>query len=121
MAVKSMYDVLMTSRDRTAAKRSGPQADPGAASKGQADAGQPDTEQAGTERVSRQREAGEATRRETRRRLLAAAQSEFSERGYVAATVARIASRAGVSVQSLQRLGQQAEPAARGHGGRRDR
>jgi AcrR family transcriptional regulator len=51
--------------------------------------------------VSRQREAGEVTRRETRRRLLAAARAEFAERGYAAATVTRIAGRAGVSVQSL--------------------
>ena len=52
-------------------------------------------------RVSRQREAGEATRRETRRRLLAAAKAEFAERGYAAATVIRIAERADLSVQSL--------------------
>ena len=52
-------------------------------------------------RVSRQREAGEATRRETRRRLLAAAKAEFAERGYAAATVIRIADRADVSVQTL--------------------
>jgi AcrR family transcriptional regulator len=52
-------------------------------------------------RVSRQREAGEATRRETRRRLLAAARAEFADRGYAAATVIRIAERAGVSVQTL--------------------
>jgi AcrR family transcriptional regulator len=52
-------------------------------------------------RVSRQREAGEATRRETRRRLLAAAEAEFAERGYAAATVIRIAERADVSVQTL--------------------
>jgi AcrR family transcriptional regulator len=96
MIVKSMYDAVMTSRDRTAAKRSRPQAGPVSANKGSADMGQ-----AGTGRVSRQREAGEVTRRETRRRLLAAARAEFSERGYVPATVARIASRAGVSVQSL--------------------
>lgn len=57
--------------------------------------------QAGPLRVSRQAEAGEVTRRETRRRLLAAADAEFAERGYAAATVARIARRAGVSVQSL--------------------
>jgi AcrR family transcriptional regulator len=50
---------------------------------------------------SRQREAGEVTRRETRRRLLAAARDEFAERGYAAATVSRIAQRAGVSVQTL--------------------
>jgi AcrR family transcriptional regulator len=52
-------------------------------------------------RVSRQQEAGEVTRRETRRRLLAAARAEFADRGYAAATVARIADRAGVSVQTL--------------------
>ncbi len=52
-------------------------------------------------RVSRQREAGEVTRRETRRRLVAAARAEFAERGYAAATVIRIAERAGVSVQTL--------------------
>jgi AcrR family transcriptional regulator len=52
-------------------------------------------------RVSRQRQAGEATRRETRRRLLAAAKAEFAERGYAAATVIRIAERADVSVQTL--------------------
>jgi AcrR family transcriptional regulator len=52
-------------------------------------------------RVSRQREAGEATRRETRRRLLVAASEEFAESGYRAATVSRIADRAGVSVQTL--------------------
>jgi AcrR family transcriptional regulator len=64
----------------------------------------PQAEQAGptgTRRVSRQREAGEVTRRETRRRLLASAAAEFAERGYAAATVSRIAGRAGVSVQSL--------------------
>ena len=54
-----------------------------------------------TRRVSRQKEAGEATRRETRRRLLAAAKAEFAERGYAAATVIRIAERADVSVQTL--------------------
>src|ERR1700674_3047781 len=52
-------------------------------------------------RVSRQREAGEATRRESRRRLLVAARAEFAERGYAAATVIRIAERADVSVQTL--------------------
>jgi AcrR family transcriptional regulator len=52
-------------------------------------------------RVSRQRKAGEATRRETRRRLLAAARAEFAERGYAASTVIRIAERADVSVQTL--------------------
>jgi AcrR family transcriptional regulator len=52
-------------------------------------------------RVSRQKEAGEATRRESRRRLLVAAKAEFAERGYAAATVIRIAERADVSVQTL--------------------
>jgi AcrR family transcriptional regulator len=61
------------------------------------EAGQP----ARPRRVSRQRQAGEATRRETRRRLLAAAKAEFAERGYAAATVIRIAERADVSVQTL--------------------
>ncbi|MGH3150661.1 MAG: TetR/AcrR family transcriptional regulator [Streptosporangiaceae bacterium] len=51
--------------------------------------------------MSRQREAGEVTRRETRRRLLAAARAEFAERGYAAATVIRIADRADMSVQTL--------------------
>jgi AcrR family transcriptional regulator len=54
-----------------------------------------------TRQVSRQKEAGEATRRETRRRLLAAAKMEFAERGYAAATVIRIAERADLSVQTL--------------------
>jgi AcrR family transcriptional regulator len=52
-------------------------------------------------RTCRQREAGQATRRETRRKLLAAASQEFAARGYRAATVARIADRADVAVQTL--------------------
>ncbi len=52
-------------------------------------------------RVSRQREAGEATRKETRRQVLIAARQEFAERGYSAATVSRIAERANVAVQTL--------------------
>ena len=74
---------------------------------GQRGTGEPGTgraepgEQPKARRVSRQREAGEATRRETRRRLLAAAKAEFAERGYAAATVIRIAERADVSVQTL--------------------
>src|ERR1700747_1595308 len=52
-------------------------------------------------RGRRQWEAGEATRRESRRRLLTAAKAEFAERGYAAATVIRIAERADVSVQTL--------------------
>src|SRR5215472_4074752 len=59
------------------------------------------TQPARPRRVSRQREAGEATRRESRRRLLAAAKGEFAERGYAAATVIRIAERADMSVQTL--------------------
>jgi AcrR family transcriptional regulator len=54
-----------------------------------------------TRRVSRQREAGEATRRETRRKLLLAARDEFAENGYRAATVAKIADRADVALQTL--------------------
>src|ERR1700742_3534099 len=50
---------------------------------------------------TRRQEAGAASRAETRRRLLRAAEEEFTERGYVAATVARIADRAGVTVQTL--------------------
>lgn len=52
-------------------------------------------------RMSRQREAGEATRKETRRQVLVAARMEFAERGYSAATVTRIAERANVAVQTL--------------------
>jgi len=70
---------------------------PGESGTGQAEAGEPPK----ARRVSRQREAGEATRRETRRRLLTAAKAEFAERGYAAATVIRIAERADVSVQTL--------------------
>jgi AcrR family transcriptional regulator len=70
---------------------------PGEPGTGRAEPGEPPK----ARRVSRQREAGEATRRETRRRLLAAAKAEFAERGYAAATVIRIAERADVSVQTL--------------------
>ena len=52
-------------------------------------------------RVTRQRQAGEVTRRETRRRVLAAATAEFAERGYRGATVVRIAERADVAVPTL--------------------
>jgi AcrR family transcriptional regulator len=51
--------------------------------------------------TTRQREAGAASRQETRRRLLNAAAEEFTEAGYVAATVSRIAARAGVTVPTL--------------------
>ena len=50
---------------------------------------------------TRHQEAGAASRAETRRRLLRAAEDEFTERGYTAATVAKIAARAGVTVQTL--------------------
>jgi len=82
----------MSSQDKTVM----PERRPGASAK---DA--PGAEAERPRRVSRQREAGEATRRETRRRLLVAARAEFAERGYAAATVIRIAERADVSVQSL--------------------
>ena len=49
----------------------------------------------------RRREAGAASREETRRRLLAAADELFQEQGYRATTVAAIAERAGVSLQTL--------------------
>lgn len=51
--------------------------------------------------TTRLREAGAASRAETRRLLLAAAAEEFARVGYVAATVNRIAERAGVTVQTL--------------------
>jgi AcrR family transcriptional regulator len=51
--------------------------------------------------TTRHREAAAASRAETRRRLLDAAGTEFGERGYAAATVSRIAARAGVTVQTL--------------------
>lgn len=55
----------------------------------------------GTRNTTRHREAAAASRAETRRRLLVAAGDEFAERGYRAATVKRIAERAGVTVQTL--------------------
>lgn len=51
--------------------------------------------------VSRQRQAGEVTRAETRRRVLAAAAAEFAARGFTGATVARIAERADVAVPTV--------------------
>ncbi|QGH70154.1 TetR/AcrR family transcriptional regulator [Pseudactinotalea sp. HY158] len=54
-----------------------------------------------TDRPTRRQEAAAASRAETRRRLLRAAGAEFADRGYHAATVARIADRAGVTVQTL--------------------
>ena len=56
---------------------------------------------AATSKPTRHQEAAAASRAETRRRLLHAAEAEFTERGYAAATVAKIAARAGVTVQTL--------------------
>lgn len=53
------------------------------------------------DRYHRRRAAGAASREETRRRLVAAADSLFREEGYQATTVAEIAKRAGVSLQTL--------------------
>ena len=50
---------------------------------------------------SRQARVGAALRQDTRDRLLRAAADEFSARGYSATTVGRLASAAGVSVQTL--------------------
>ena len=51
--------------------------------------------------TTRQREAGAASRAETRRQLIAAARELFSEQGYSATTVTKIARLAGVSLQTL--------------------
>jgi AcrR family transcriptional regulator len=85
------------SRKAKTTGRTPPGNPPGARQPGQPSPGEP----LKPRRVSRQREAGEATRRETRRRLLAAAKAEFAEHGYAAATVIRIAERADMSVQTL--------------------
>lgn len=50
---------------------------------------------------SRQKKVGEALRRDTRNRLLQAAEVEFAAHGYCGTTVARLAAAAGVSVQTL--------------------
>jgi AcrR family transcriptional regulator len=50
---------------------------------------------------SRQKRVGDALRQDTRNRILAAAAEEFSAHGYTATTVTRLASAAGVSVQTL--------------------
>ena len=63
--------------------------------------GNPSSKEPRPRPATRQREAGEATRRETRRRVLAAATVEFAERGYAGATVVRIADRADVAVPTL--------------------
>ena len=51
--------------------------------------------------MTRQARVGAASRRETQNRLTQAATEEFIEHGYAAATVTRIAKRAGVTVQTL--------------------
>jgi AcrR family transcriptional regulator len=50
---------------------------------------------------SRQARVGAASRLETQNKLQRAAAEEFAEHGYAAATVSRIAARAGVTVQTL--------------------
>jgi AcrR family transcriptional regulator len=52
-------------------------------------------------RRSRQKRVGDAMRRDTRNRLLEAAEAEFTARGYTGTTVTRLAAAAGVSVQTL--------------------
>ena len=59
------------------------------------------TAPANLERYRLRREAGAASRQETRRRLLAAADTLFREQGYRTTTVAAIAERAEVSLQTL--------------------
>lgn len=54
-----------------------------------------------SDRYRRRREAGEASRAETQRRLIAAADRLFRQRGYTATTVSAIAAEAGVSVQTV--------------------
>lgn len=50
---------------------------------------------------SRQKRVGDALRRDTRNRLLEAAEEEFAAHGYTGTTVTRLAAAAGVSVQTL--------------------
>jgi AcrR family transcriptional regulator len=50
---------------------------------------------------SRQKRVGDALRLDTRNRILEAAAAEFSAHGYTGTTVTRLASAAGVSVQTL--------------------
>ena len=50
---------------------------------------------------SRQKQVGDALRQDTRNRLLRAAADEFPAHGYAATTVTRLATTAGVSVQTL--------------------
>lgn len=58
-------------------------------------------QRAGAATKSRQKRVGEALRQDTRRRLLEAAAVEFGTHGYTATTVSRLATAAGVSVQTL--------------------
>lgn len=55
--------------------------------------------------ASKRRERAEAERRSTRRRVLAAAQRLFVEKGYKATTMADIAAEAGVAMQSVYNAG----------------
>jgi AcrR family transcriptional regulator len=55
----------------------------------------------GSDYRSRQKRVGDALRRDTRNRLLEAAEDEFATHGYAATTVTRLAAAAGVSVQTL--------------------
>jgi AcrR family transcriptional regulator len=55
----------------------------------------------GNDYRTRQKRVGDALRRDTRNRLLEAAEAEFTAHGYAATTVARLAAAAGVSVQTL--------------------
>ena len=54
---------------------------------------------------SRRRERAEEERRATRRRVVAAAHALFVERGYVATTMADVATEAGVALQSVYKAG----------------
>jgi AcrR family transcriptional regulator len=54
-----------------------------------------------SDRRSRQKMVGDALRRDTRRRLLEAAATEFAQHGYSGTTVNRLAAAAGVSLQTL--------------------
>ncbi|MDQ3540888.1 MAG: TetR/AcrR family transcriptional regulator [Chloroflexota bacterium] len=62
---------------------------------------EPDAPSPSIDPYRRRRAAGAASREETRRRLLAAADELFREQGYPATTVAAIALRADVSLQTL--------------------
>lgn len=59
------------------------------------------TEETVPDTPSRQKKVGDALRRETRDRLLQAAEAEFAVHGYAGTTVTRLAAAAGVSVQTL--------------------